>query len=413
MDETDNPIDEARKAFDSLKNTTDSSFWVDWSLNRMRAALAKAGADAAALDPEMKKTAAEMEAEITAAEKEACLRGGRKKFSEFIESGQGGEADSFKRALEDMAESMRRAGLGLEALDESGQRSAQEVSDCLDAAIRRRALIEARKNYQEWITTRIAGWGDMTEWHEKKIADALALAGEDYAALDPAATEADIRRRIAEASCRLRLLHARERFHTLETTTSTAYSSDPKSLSRQIRQHVAAAGADLAALDETGKSSVADIEARIGKAERRLLVMGAREAWNGMKGDDDSPYGSADINLKRLRNLLEAAGADASALDASGRRSAAEMEAEITVVAGKMYLEELRRDLEQLKTAPPPNTSARSRALRKACRASSTPRARRSTAAAIPTRARSSPMRSRPPWWTRGTNTMPQAARCH
>lgn len=351
-------LEEARKWYASLQKMAERPYWVDDAVKRMREHLGKAGVDAAALDPEGKKSAAEMEQELEAARRDALLKGIRKEFAAFVHSDRPLDILSLDSELKEFRKTLDILGLDMTALAEGGKRTEMDIQQTLDAAISRRCLAAAREKFHDYENATAAGLGTMTDYLEQKIAEHLKAAGAKPEDLDPEgrSTQANIEGRMKTARQRLHLMAAREELKSFETTISCVYADEPDKQEKDIRQHLAVAEQDLPALDESGNSTAADIEKRLQNARWRMQVRAAREVYRYLQKleEDDSGIYTFEYSLGKLRKYLAVAGADASVLDETHLRTAPEMEDRLTKLEQRLHFYAAKKALADFEMAGAP-----------------------------------------------------------
>jgi hypothetical protein len=122
-----------------------------------------------------------------------------------------------------------------------------------------------------------------------------------------------------------------------------------------MRMALQEAGVDASALDPSGKKTAREMEGEIAKATSRGFIVSARENLAmAITGIADVPDLAPDF-IKSAREDLAKAGADASALDPEGKKSAAEMGAyldrlskEANIARARFVYAEMQKDIARL-----------------------------------------------------------------
>jgi citrate lyase gamma subunit len=193
-------------------------------------------------------------------------------------------------------------------------------------------IAEAREALARFETTEVAHGSSTINHIVRTIRDNLVKAGVDAAALDATgkSTAKDMEGRIEKAAARAHLTAARTEFARFETTDASYDAGTIDHIAQTIREHLAKAGVDAAALDATSKSTAEDMESRIEKAAARAHLTAARTEFARFETTDVSHSANTIAFIaKTIRAHFAKAGADASALDPTGKSSAATMEARI------------------------------------------------------------------------------------
>lgn len=342
-------LDDVRRDFTTLQTMSDRFFWVEHKMQDVRRNLAALKCDASALDPAGKKSTAEMEGEIDQAVRSALIKGVRKEYKDVIGATHSIDVSTRDSVVESISKSLQYLGADYSVLDESGRSSAAEVEKNLTEALDRRCLMAARKKYDEYVAANVPGWANLTDHLEGQIMLHLKAAGAPVEALDPtgASTAADIAAALKGAREHLNLIAAREAFTKYKDDPSIVYADHPETLEKTIRDHLAAAGKGLDALDASGKSSADDVRQSLDIARWKLRVKGACEIYTKL-GDiaEDSPFlPGFENDLKKLRKLLKDAGADAAVLDQTLLRTAPEMEQRLATVESRLHFRLAKKEL--------------------------------------------------------------------
>jgi hypothetical protein len=115
---------------------------------------------------------------------------------------------------------------------------------------------------------------------------------------------------------RLLLMFARKSLSDIEEGPLAGWSTITDYLEKKIRGSIAAAGEDLSALDPSGKSTIAGMDARIRKGIAQIFILAAQEIFVKIGGNPDP--GELERSLKEIRKHLDKAGVQLEALDPSG-----------------------------------------------------------------------------------------------
>ncbi len=199
--------------------------------------------------------------------------------------------------------------------------------------------------------------GNDVETHVKSIREHLDKAGLRLADLDPLgrSTDAQMEKRLQQAASRGYLIFARREFSELE---KTAAGNDLEVHIKIIKNRLAQSGFSIAALDESGASTDAQMEERFQRAVSRIHLIHARREFAELKDSETGRY--VGLIVDKIKKSLSAAGADMSALDPSGKYTAGQMDEYFQQTVARAYLrraddliagfEEDRADYSDVKT---------------------------------------------------------------
>ena len=355
-------LQEARDAFGRLSRA-DSPYGIKESVKRIRTYLAEAKVDAAALDVSGKKTAAQMEQEISRVAAGAVLEYAREDYRKLVDAPRDYDLSSIDFTTRGISESLTFLGKDASVLDQSGQMSAAEVNEKISRAIPRHCLNTARQKYNEYVTSNIAGWADLTDHIEGQINSHLEAAGAKLEDLDPngATTRAAIEERMAETRRRLNLLQAREMFKDYETSASAVYADHPEALEQRVRRHLDLAGETLPALDPSGKSTVASIEERFRKTVAKVRLNGAAEQVQALltskdKGSEDTLFA---YRIEKASKLLAAVPVETVSTDRNRKETRrSDVAAQLLEIQNHYPFARLCNELAEFEKIPTPRSLA-------------------------------------------------------
>jgi len=166
---------EAETELNRLKSEARKTYRIS-SLKYMRAALARAGVDTSVLDPEGKKTAAEVEEEI----KTVMIDEARKHFAVLLHQKEFYDPDETAHLVLDH---LKHAGADASALDPEGKKTGKQMEEEIRSAKSLAWVYRARKIFvnlhEEW------GGGVYFSVSIIDMFDALEKSGLEASALDP------------------------------------------------------------------------------------------------------------------------------------------------------------------------------------------------------------------------------------
>jgi hypothetical protein len=254
----------------------------------------------------------------------------RRDFREFLTRDSDMDYGIIESAENCIREKLKLAGLTAAALDETGQKSAAEMDAALVQAGRDNRLRCARKLMHTLETTTVPHDHETADRFIKEIRDQLAQAGRDITALDPAGKQdaAEIEARFAAGKRRMCLQKARRDFADFEKTNTAGWVMLIGHIVTRVRENMARAGEPLSALDPTGASSDADIEARIAAAARRIKIVDMQSKLTEAEKDRKYVTSIDDVNRPRadINKALAELGLGMESLDPTCKATAAEME---------------------------------------------------------------------------------------
>jgi hypothetical protein len=243
-------------------------------------------------------------------------------------------------------ECLAAEGKTIAALDRSGESTDEQMEERLQRAIKRKHLIGAQKDFSRLEAQETAGDIEGVNMYVGFIREHLREAGLSVSALDPTgnSTDEQMEERLQETVRNRHISAARKNFEDFETQQAGHSISSIEFLERRIREQLAEAGADITALDPSGKSTREEIEDRLGTSRIRAHIISARRRFGDLYTTEGRVM-SIDMARRDIREHLDAAGTDASALDPSGKRQAAQMEDSIARAVREAHLRGLEKEL--------------------------------------------------------------------
>ncbi len=188
-------------------------------------------------------------------------------------------------------------------------------------------LEKIQGRFTDFETTYAAHDTSTIAYIERSIKEEIAALGKDLSALDPSGKSSNeqIQERFKRAAIRAHIVSARRQFDDFEKTDIAHDFTIVDHIASRIKAHIVAAHADFSILDPSGKNTTAQMEERLKKAASRANIITARKRFAEFETrEEDSLY--PEHVERAIRNSLSAAGADMSALDATGQSSAEQME---------------------------------------------------------------------------------------
>jgi len=350
-------LEKARKTFRQLAAGEIDSYSHDYYYKDMAEDLKRAGQPFSAVDPTGKSSDEDIYHAARKGLNLSHLREARQAYTRFIRGRPSSEAAVVKlpeggfltaeeareigaqyekdrqpsssgaeAAIKSIRDSLQKAGADFAALDPTGASTLKDIAAALEHAAREDFLAHARKNYAELVKG--VHSADSIDMYVRGVHDNLQKSGEGLSALDPSRqkSDADMQAVLDEAVRRNYLDGARKEFLEFKESTTPYTSSVIEYIGEKIRKCMALAGQPLSALDGTGASSDANVEAELQAAARRIHAVAARKLYEDLCKVEDWGCTPEDVerNAQEIRDRLALAGADASALDEHGKKSATE-----------------------------------------------------------------------------------------
>ena len=311
---------------------------VDDLLSHMQSFLFAGGLDAAALDPTGKKSRVAMEKELAIYAQRGYLKEARELFT-FMESDKStlGMADPFQlndpflidEMVAGMDEFLAQAHQTYAALDPKGKASADTMQKRFSAAVIRTKNERAPLAYAQLQTG-----------ESKQVEDLLYIIGQaDITALDPTGKKSrvELTTELDKATKNAYVALARSTLSDIARyKQDNGISATPADDGVYwMRYYLEQAGADVTALDPTGKKNAVQMEEAIAAAVRSNHFHQAQEQWDYLKAEKT---GDVDRNVSALHDELRLAGVTAAALDPTGHASESEMENQINAAAKTAHI---------------------------------------------------------------------------
>ena len=293
----------ARDEFDALKNDShpinpDNSRQIIYKSLKA----AKVGLEAilgSGKDP------GKMAAELDNAVRDAHIKTARYEFNNLRNS------LSVSHSIESLNSHLKAAGVGLEALDHEGKKSAKEMAAELNNAVRDAHILWARKKFDDMK----AGYDPLGSKAEMDYH--LEAAGSDYTALESGKQTLEEMTSIVNAAARDAYIRvARKEFNALK---NDGHPINPDYSRQIIDKNLKAANVGLEAIFGSGKDP-GKMAAELDNAVRDAHIKTARYEFNNLRNSL-----SVSHSIESLNSHLKAAGVGLEALDPEGKKSAEEM----------------------------------------------------------------------------------------
>ncbi|MEZ0259390.1 MAG: hypothetical protein ACAH80_00170 [Alphaproteobacteria bacterium] len=319
--------------------------------------LKEAGATLKALDPSGTADDFAMTQEFIKVRMAAYVRSARHVFNELETTTTTHDGSTADRFVENIRKLLDAAAQPLTVLDDCA--TAAQIEERFKAGRRRLCLQKARHDFDELETSTCAAWGSLTEGMISRIRENVLQAGKSVAALDSsgASSDADIEKRFTAADTRLKLLNIQKEFTEAENATDcyTIFGAfhHRETITKMLDAlRTTMPDITLAAADPAGKATVAEVEARLAQAEKRLCRLGALGAVKKLEkyldGTDKPYHGAMQHQLRELDAYLAHIGGQA-ALEPAGSEAAASYGRIISRACFKACGEELE-DFEKMQT---------------------------------------------------------------